>query len=125
MEFHSSLKAPDGPYSTVLIVSQICLENGRHIIVRAARQNTQAKHSTTDVVVAREAARQERVVANGGTVSHEEAHAAAPNVAPPVAAAKTKKRNANRYVLACSSYCSQYCAINVLNNDLYCWRFLV
>ena len=92
----------------------MCLEHGRHAIVRAARQNAQAKRHQIVVAAAREAARQESVVANEDTVAHKEALAAA----PPAVVAKIKKRTATRYVFACSSYRSKYCAINVLSNDL-------
>jgi hypothetical protein len=57
VELHSSLMAPGGPYFVMLLVCQTCLEHGRHVIVRAARQNARAKQDKIDVVAPTEAAR--------------------------------------------------------------------
>jgi len=62
VQLNSNLKAPEGPYSIVLPVCKVCLENGCNIIVRAARQNAEAKQSRIDAAVATETGRKERVV---------------------------------------------------------------
>ncbi len=61
VELSTNLKQPEGPYSVVLPVCKACLENSCSIIVRAARQNAQAKQARIGAMAAREAGRQERV----------------------------------------------------------------
>jgi hypothetical protein len=59
IELNTSLKAHDGPYSVVLPICKACLDNGYSIIVRAARQNANAKQAKIDADRAREALREE------------------------------------------------------------------
>ena len=54
------LKAHEGPYSIVSPICENCIAMGRHIIVRAARQNAQAKRARLYAHVAIEARRQEK-----------------------------------------------------------------
>ena len=48
IELNSSFKAPDGPYSVVLLICNMCLDNGCHIIVRGARQNAEVQQAKLD-----------------------------------------------------------------------------
>ena len=89
VELNSSLKAPDGPYSLVLHVSKMCLNNGGHVIVRGARQNAQAKQDKLNAQAAREVARFEKTVSSEGATASAEAHAAAPST--------SRKRRATKY----------------------------
>ncbi len=59
IELNSSLKAPIGPYSVVLPICKACLDDGYEIIVRAARQNANAKQAKMQIENARELAREE------------------------------------------------------------------
>jgi len=45
IELNSSLKDPIGPYSVVLSVCKACFDDGYNTIVRAARQNENAKQA--------------------------------------------------------------------------------
>ncbi len=57
VELNTTLKAPDGPYSIVLSICEECLANGCRVVVRAARQNAQAKQAKMDAKAARDARR--------------------------------------------------------------------
>ncbi len=59
VELNPSLKAPIGPYSVVLPICKACLDDGYNIIVRAARQNANAKQAKIQIENARELAREE------------------------------------------------------------------
>jgi hypothetical protein len=43
VRLNTSLKALEGPYSNVLPICEECMDMGRHVIVRAAIQNAEAK----------------------------------------------------------------------------------
>jgi hypothetical protein len=58
----ASFKAPEDPYSIVLPIREECMDKGRHIIVRTAKQNAQAKQARFDTHVAGEALRREKEV---------------------------------------------------------------
>ena len=62
INLNASLKALEGPYSIVLPIYEECMDKGRHIIVRVAWQNAQAKQARLDSQVAREALRREKKV---------------------------------------------------------------
>jgi hypothetical protein len=106
VELNSNLKAPEGPYSIVLPVCKACLENGCSIIVRAARQNAEAKQARIEAAAARKAGRQEREVeavatASATTVASPAATIAdSHRVATPVAtsAPNRKSRKRTRWV---------------------------
>ena len=48
VELNTNLKHPESPYSAVLPVCKVCLDNGCNIIVRGARQNVQANQASQD-----------------------------------------------------------------------------
>ncbi len=48
LNLNASLKAPEGPYSIVLPICEECMDKGLHMIVRAARQNAEAKQARLD-----------------------------------------------------------------------------
>jgi len=59
VELNSNLKYPECPYSVVLPVYKVCLQNGCNIIVLATRRNALAKQARVDVEAVKEAGRQE------------------------------------------------------------------
>ncbi len=63
IELNSSLNAPIGPYSVVFPVCKACLDDGCNIIVRAARQNANAKQARMEIENARDLAREEAATA--------------------------------------------------------------
>jgi len=63
IELNSSLKAPIGPYSVVLPICKACLDEGCDIIVRVARQNTNAKQAKMELENARALTREETFTA--------------------------------------------------------------
>jgi hypothetical protein len=69
VELNSNLKAPEDPYSVVLAVCKVRLENGCNIIIRAARQSAKAKQARIVVAAARKAGRQEREVEAAATAA--------------------------------------------------------
>jgi hypothetical protein len=62
VKLKSQLKAPEGPYYVVLRICKSCVDNGYHIIVRAARQNAAAKQANLAVKHARGVLRQEKTL---------------------------------------------------------------
>ncbi len=60
LNVNASHKAPEGPHSIVLPICEECMDKGLHIIVRAARQNAEAKQARLNSQAAREALRQEK-----------------------------------------------------------------
>ncbi len=63
IELNSSLKAPIGSYSVFLPICKACLDDGCNIIVRAARQNANAKQARMEIENARDLAREEATTA--------------------------------------------------------------
>ncbi len=96
IELNSCLKAPDGPYSVVLPICKMCLDNGCHIIVRGARQTVEVKQAKLDAKVVREIRRQEKDVANKRAATLAEAREEAREEAPTATPSKSRKRNATR-----------------------------
>jgi hypothetical protein len=93
IELNSTLKAPDGPYSVVLPICKMCLDNGCHIIVRGARQNAEVKQAKLDIKAAREARRQEKDVESKRAATSAEARKEAREEAPSATPSKSRKRN--------------------------------
>jgi hypothetical protein len=59
IELNNQLKAPEGPYSVVLLpICKSCIDNGCHITVRAARQNAASKQANLEAKQARKVLRQ-------------------------------------------------------------------
>ncbi len=103
MELNTNLKHQEGPYSVVLPVCKACLENGCNIIVRAARQNAQAKQATIDDMAAREAGRQERV-----DIEADATPAATPVATPATIALPKPKSNKRIECVLCFFFCLSF-----------------
>ncbi len=107
LELNSNLKAPEGPYSMVLPVCKVCLENGCSIIVRAAGQNAEAKQAKIDAAAAMETGRKERDVAEAVANAIETpaattiATTAATSGANPDASSAPKPKNKKRTSTRC------------------------
>ena len=87
---NTTLRAPEGSYSVVPPICQVCLENGCHIIVRQARQNARAKQAMLDVAASREGMRQDTFVDDAPVIVDE---------APTEACAQPKSRRNKRNVV--------------------------
>ena len=57
----------------MLPICQLCLDNGCHIILRAARQNARAKQAMLDVASSRASRRQDKLVVDEALAIFDEA----------------------------------------------------
>jgi hypothetical protein len=96
VELNSNLKASEEPYSIVLPVGKVCIENGCNIIVRAAMQNAEAKQARINAAAAREAGRKERVTVEAADSTPDATAGAAPDASS--APKPPKKGTSTRFV---------------------------
>ena len=95
IELNSSLKAPIGPYLVVLPICQACLDDGHNIIVRAARQNANAKQAKMQIDKARELAHDEVATAEiMKEMAAQSVGSGEANVAEPIVCSKKTQRKA-------------------------------
>jgi hypothetical protein len=118
IELNSSLKAPIGPYSVVLPICKACLDDGYNIIVRAARQNTNAKQARMELENARVLAREEAATAD---IIDEEIAAkifGSDEAAVPVPIASTNKSGRKTRYAKCVDFHTHVCFFIACSDDI-------